>query len=103
MRWKDLDSKEVVHNMRERFFDLLEDVATAEAFYEIAENGHNFGTITRWRDNRERAETKLKEFMYIVDYLGLDSDKTRLVYGRRQSKIRRRLKKRYMNKYYCED
>lgn len=95
-----LEPRKVVHNMRERFVDLIIFVATNKAFYELAkERDCDLELIVHHHKCLERAEDRLREFYDFVDYLELDKPHERLVYGRKRAKLIKWLTKRYKKKY----
>ena len=99
MRWGEYNSENVTINLRERFFDLLSTVALCKAFVELANEQGDEALIVHDQTDLKYAELRLMLFMGHIEYLGLDSDNTRLLYGYRRVRLRRWLTKRYKKKY----
>lgn len=97
MRWGEYNSENVAINLRERFLDLLATVAICKAFVELA-NEREDEALNDLTDLKN-AELRFMLFMGHVEYLGLDADNTRLLYGYRRIRLRRWLTKRYKKKY----
>lgn len=97
MRWGEYNSENVTINLRERFLDLLDTVAICKAFVELA-NEREDEALNDLTDLKN-AELRFMLFMGHVEYLGLDVDNTRLLYGYRRIRLRRWLTKRYKKKY----